>query len=684
MATATADVTAKPRTDRRKRLFIACVVTALFAVLSIELLLCIRHESQTWDEACHIFAGYSYWTRGDFGMNPEHPPLVKLLATVPLLNLDLRVPAHPKTFSKEEDFLSATEFVYQNDAERILFRTRAAVATLTVLLAFVLFVATKRMFGIGAALFALFLLVFEPNILAHGMVVTTDVGLTLLLFATVYGFYRYVQSPSLACFGFTSMAAGFALATKHSGILVFPILIALATCEVIRGKLNQRKAHNILEPLPTPARRFFKLGTAIMGIGLIAGAILWAFYGFHLEPRSGVDGQPRLMQYAAQLQHPIQAKLIVQFAKWHLLPESYLYGLADVGVTAEFSHSYLLGKIYPHGKWFYFPVAFAIKSTLPLLVLLVMAPIVLWKETEYRRELIFLLVPAVIYFLVAMTSGMNIGVRHILPVYPFLIAIAGWTASTLIHRRRQWVFVIVCLFLFAAASSLHAFPVYVAYSNEMWGGPSQTYKYLSDSNVDWGQQLKATKKYLNSRHVDHCWFAYFADVVVDSTYYGIPCKPLTTIASVWLQPSIEVPANIDGPVLISAGVLSGYEFGPGALNPYDQFQRIQPTAVIEDGIFVFDGKFDIPLASSRNHVTRAQLAMQMDQLDRALDEAQSAVTLAPDSVPAQSELGDVLTRLNRTHEAQEAYARALSLAQTVHPEFQSGWVPGLRDALAKH
>jgi hypothetical protein len=159
------------------------------------------------------------------------------------------------------------------------------------------------------------------------------------------------------------MAAGFALATKHSGILVFPILIALATCEVIRGELNPRKAHNILEPLPTPARRFFKLGTAIMGIGLIAGAILWAFYGFHLEPRSGVDGQPRLMQYAAQLQHPIQAKLIVQFAKWHLLPESYLYGLADVGVTAEFSHSYLLGKIYPHGKWFYFPVAFAIKST---------------------------------------------------------------------------------------------------------------------------------------------------------------------------------------------------------------------------------------------------------------------------------------------------------------------------------
>ena len=105
--------------------------------------------------------------------------------------------------------------------------------------------------------------------------------------------------------------------------------------------------------------------------------------------------------------------------------------------------------------------------------------------------------------------------------------------------------------------------------------------------------------------------------------------------------------------------------------------------MIEDGIFVFDGKFDIPLAAARNHVTRAQLALQSDQSALALSEAQDAVALAPDSVPAQAELGDVLTRLERRSEAQGAYRRALSLAQSVHPEYQSGWVPGLREALAK-
>jgi tetratricopeptide (TPR) repeat protein len=316
-----------------------------------------------------------------------------------------------------------------------------------------------------------------------------------------------------------------------------------------------------------------------------------------------------------------------------------------------------------------------------LMMLLLFVPFLARKHPERRREWFFLSIPPAIYFMVAMSSGMNIGVRHILPVYPFVIALAGWAAWTLVQRGRAWTYVIASLLLFTVISSVQAFPVYLAYSNELWGGPASTYRYLSDSNADWGQQLKATKKYLDARHLDHCWFAYFADVVTDPTYYGIPCKPLTTIASVWLQPSIDVPAKVEGPVLISSSVLTGYEFGPGSLNPYEQFLHLQPTAVIQDGIFVFDGKFEIPLAAARNHVTQAQLAMQAGQMERALAEAQTAATLAPDSVPAQAELGGVLSRLKRTEEAHQAYEKALVLAQSVHPEFQVGWVSGLKRAL---
>jgi predicted Zn-dependent protease len=125
-------------------------------------------------------------------------------------------------------------------------------------------------------------------------------------------------------------------------------------------------------------------------------------------------------------------------------------------------------------------------------------------------------------------------------------------------------------------------------------------------------------------------------------------------------------------------VLSGYEFGPGELNPYDQFQRMQPSAVIEDGVFVYDGHFEIPLASALNHVTRAQLAVAGNRLPEALVEAQAAVDLAPQSVQAQAELGDVLKRLQRPEEARQAFHRALDAAQTVRPEFQSGWIPGLK------
>lgn len=175
-----------PTTNNARRGLLSGAVVSLLIILLLELTFSIRRETQTWDEACHIFAGYSYWTRDDFGMNPEHPPLVKLLATAPLLTLSLQAPPHLKVFSKEEDFTSATQFVYSNDAEKILFRTRMTAAMFTLLLAVLLLAAAREMLGTVAGLIGLVLFVFEPNVLAHGAVVTTDMALSCLLFTTVY------------------------------------------------------------------------------------------------------------------------------------------------------------------------------------------------------------------------------------------------------------------------------------------------------------------------------------------------------------------------------------------------------------------------------------------------------------------------------------------------------------------
>ncbi|HZI62196.1 MAG TPA: tetratricopeptide repeat protein, partial [Pyrinomonadaceae bacterium] len=213
-------------------------------------------------------------------------------------------------------------------------------------------------------------------------------------------------------------------------------------------------------------------------------------------------------------------------------------------------------------------------------------------------------------------------------------------------------------------------------------GPSQTHKYLTDSNSDWGQQLKSVKKYLYQRGTQECWFLYFAEGVAEPSYYGIPCKPLPTISTLWLNLPIEVPGSIDGPVLISASNLSGVEFGPGALDPYGQFKLLKPTAVIDRGVFVFDGKFEMPLVAAISKVQKAQNLVQAKQLDQALQEAQAAVALAPDSIHTQMALGDILLEMGQPQQARTSYEKALELARTIEPEFQVRSVASIEAKLA--
>jgi len=282
-----------------------------------------------------------------------------------------------------------------------------------------------------------------------------------------------------------------------------------------------------------------------------------------------------------------------------------------------------------------------------------------------------------------MSSGMNIGVRHILPMYMFLAVLVAGAAWKFIQQDRRWGYAVIALLLFQAVSTLRTFPAYIAYANELWGGPSQTYRYLTDSNVDWGQQLKSTRKYLERNGIRDCWFVYFAQGVVDFRDYGIPCKPLPTNDSQWVNEIMDTPAAIDGTVLISAGDLSGFEFGAAPLNPYEQFRQIAPKAVIDYGVFVYQGHFEIPLAAGNMHAQKARNFLDAKQLPEALSEAQQAVAVAPDSVGSNAVLGDVLAALGRPEEARGRYEKALSLARTVAPEFQAGWVAGLEEKLRR-
>jgi hypothetical protein len=646
----------------------------------------VRRNSITWDEDDHIYAGYMSWKHADFGLNPEHPPLVKLVAAIPLLNMPLRLPVLQDRSFKQEAFLGGKDFLFKNDANTMLFRARMAVSLFTLLLALLVFLAAQEMFGTGAGFIALALLVFDPNLLAHGAVVGTDAGLSCFMFASIYAFYRYAKAPSLWRLVVVGLATGLALAVKHTGILVFPMLFLLAICEVLRSGRGSETAIQTSRSNLSPALRARQLAIALVAISAIALTILWASYGFRYQARGeGRQLNPPLAEFVQGLSRPHDVRLLQTVARFHLLPESYIYGLADVRIMSDFYASFLLGKVYPHGVWFYFPVAFSMKSSLSFLILLLIA---IWAIATRRltawREILFLTIPTIFHLIIAMSSGMNIGVRHILPMYLFLSVLIGGAAWKLIQHNRGWTCAVVALLIFQAISTSRTYPAYLAYANELWGGPSQVHRLISDSNADWGQQLKDVKRYLDKHGIKDCWFIYFAEGVVDATYYGIPCKPLPTQDSLWVNEPANAPPVIDGIVLVSAGDLSGFEFGAGPLNPYEQFKSLQPIAVIDYGVFVYNGHFEIPLAASIGHSQKAQWLLEAHRLPEAFAEAQQAVALAPNAVKPNALLGDILTAMQRPDEARASYQKALTLAQTIEPAFQIESVNDLQKKLAPH
>ena len=205
-------------------------------------------------------------------------------------------------------------------------------------------------------------------------------------------------------------------------------------------------------------------------------------------------------------------------------------------------------------------------------------PVAIAAERVSRcRELLFLAIHAAVYFLAAMGSDFNVGIRHILPVYPFLVILASYGAWSLgrSHRSHKvWLYAMSALVVFHVVSSVDAFPNYLPYANEIWGGPANTYKVLTDSNVDWGQQLKLTKKYLDERGIQDCWFDYFGRMAADPAYYQIPCKILPQKLG---GPVENMPARVSGTILISATELSPALWGPGDLNPIPNSRTSNPT-----------------------------------------------------------------------------------------------------------
>ena len=620
--------------------------------------------SITSDEVDHLHAAYRYWECNDFGWNPEHPPLVKIVAGLPLRVMHVNDPflhACGAENVKETDFLVGHQFVFANP-ERMLTAGRYAVSLFSILLLLTVWFFTRKMFGVPTAIIAGVLIVFEPNILAHGALVTTDIAATLGFLLAVYAAYCYVIEPTPTRIVALGLATGFAFSVKHSTILLVAILPLLLVSDAALSCQNDLRR--------TLLRR---LG-ALVAVAAVALIVLWASYGFRYAARpagAAIWSPPRLT-----LAHgSVSTKLIPTMEHWRLLPEAYLVGLQDVLVESEVGRpSYLLGKLYRSGKWFYFPVAATIKFTLPVLLLTLISAYSLAFWRSRRRQLLFLLLPMALFLAFSMSSKLSIGIRHALPVLPFLIIFAAAGAWS-IASSHKWALVLLCTLLaWQLGSSLHAYPNYLSYSNELWGGPGQTYKYLANSDVDWGQAQKMARDYIEKTHPANCFFLRTYNN--KNADYAIPCGGISELQ--W--DDLQTPYT--GTMIVSASMVDGIGVRGASVQTRRAFVGLTPTAKLGgSALLVYEGTFDLsPIVAAQLLAKARQVGDQDPQA--ALELAAKASALDPLSGDAHAVMCGSYDTLGQLDQAEEECNLGLALIRQ-DPQYGQQQVKYMEEFIGK-
>jgi hypothetical protein len=333
------------------------------------------------------------------------------------------------------------------------------------------------------------------------------------------------------------------------------------------------------------SRRALRVAGVLLAAVCGAYIFIWAVYGFRYDAVPG--GAHRLHFEWVLRDGSSPLHWIGNFAVRHrLLPEAWLFGQLFVLDTLR-RPAYLLGQISPDGFWTYFPVAFAVKTPVPTLILIAAGLWFISRQPLKRMDRTFLILPPVVYFLLAMSSGINIGLRHILPIYPFLFVLIAGTVVHLWRARGSLWTGLVFLGIWYVGSTIWIYPHYLAYFNEAAGGPDNGYKILLDSNLDWGQDLKGLKLWMEREHVEKILFVHFGPC--DPEYYGIDASYLPGTWILFDPPATQSP-TAPRYVAVSPSLLySPYILGPAAKVEFvNQFKGKQPIAKIGYSIFIYE------------------------------------------------------------------------------------------------
>lgn len=562
----------------------AAALLALFAIVYLALgLSSLRQKSATWDEPQHLTAGLRMDRASDFRVDPEHPPFARRWAALPLAltgRAGLAGPDVPADWGL--GWLRRAQFDYCHrvlfgtpDAYRLLATARPMVLALGVLLGLLIFCWARELFGFGAAAAVLLLYLLEPNLMAHARLVTSDFAVTCFLFAAVYAIYRLVREPTWrAGLGFV-VATALAAVSKFSAPILGPLALLLFATRVLRNETWGGAR--------TRARR------ALLAAGLLASALLaswgtiWAAYDFRYEAAPAPVEVVRLdLDESVRARVPRTAAAVGWSERHRLLPNAFAQGFLYGRLRAEGRAAYLLGEVSLEGFRLYFPVAILAKTPLALLLALGAGLLLLLRrQAPGARARLHLLLPIALFLGAAMVSNLNIGLRHILPIYPFFLLVAGCAFAAALRRARALAVVLVLLL--AAVESFSIRPDYLAFFNVAAGGPDRGDAILVDSNLDWGQDLPGLATWMRDHDVEHVNLSYFG--TADPEAYGIRCTYLP--GSPFFAAERVAPPRLPGYLAVSVTNLRGVYLNEAGRRLYAPLLDQEPVATIGHSIRIY-------------------------------------------------------------------------------------------------
>ena len=555
--------------------------TALLLLFGMFLLMYVTapQEAAIMDEIAHIPAGYSYVVYQDMRINPEHPPLLKDLAGIPLAFLNLNFPETAASWKTDLNgqWKLGELFLYEsgNDPDRILFWARLGPMLFTVLFGFLLFRFGREWFGARVALLALALFAFSPALLAHGKYVTTDVAAAFGFFLAIAYFIRYLYAQNRHNLIAAGLAFGVAQALKFSLVLLVPLFIGFIILWAFAHH-GGRSWKEIFKPLWRLVTRTF----LVFIIGYIA--IIWPLYQIHVwnypvapatqaERDEIVASALSLCRDLDTVKIPVsqyrdtvcnlktfRPRFIAETFIWMsdkpiLRPfAQYALGVLMVGQRAVGGNTtFFLGEVARDAWWYYFPVVYLLKEPLAMHVLSLAALLIVLGAlrtrartnvaTTRRERLaafirthfieIVLAIFIAFYWTSSIAANLNIGIRHVIPTFPFTFLLVAhiilghlrkkpdfaftlepemMKRLILFYTRKAWKYAaLIAVIMWYVLSVLAHYPYYIAYFNELAGGSANGYKYVADSNLDWGQDLKRLAQFVNDNNIDTIRVHYF-------------------------------------------------------------------------------------------------------------------------------------------------------------------------------